>query len=141
MSVNKVILVGNLGQDPELKYTQSGTARTRLRIATNERWTDKSGQRQEHTEWHTVVLWGKQAEFAGEYLSKGRLVYLEGSLRTRKWQDRDGQDRWTTEVRGDKISALGGRGEPGGGPPSGPPGDEAEPQVADGPPPDDDIPF
>jgi single-strand DNA-binding protein len=141
MSVNKVILVGNLGQDPEMKYTQSGTARTRLRIATNERWTDKSGQRQEHTEWHTVVLWGKQAEFAGEYLSKGRLVYLEGSLRTRKWQDREGQDRWTTEVRGDRIAALGGRGDQGGGPPSGPPEDEAEPRVADGPPPDDDIPF
>jgi len=142
MSVNKVILVGNLGADPEVKYTQSGQAMARLRLATNERWTDKGGQKQERTEWHTVVLWGKQAEFAGQYLSKGRLVFVEGSIQTRTWKDKSGQDRTSFEIRGIRIAPLGGRGEQAAAPPSAP-SEEEEPQVAEGGAalPEDDIPF
>ena len=139
MSVNKVILVGNLGADPEVRYTSGGTAVANLRMATNERWTDKSGQKQERTEWHRVVVWGRQAEVAGEYMRKGQLVYVEGSLQTRQWEDRDGNTRYTTEIRAQLTRMLGGRGaqadqeapgmdqEPDFGP---------EPQVSE-----DDIPF
>ena len=113
-SVNKVILVGNLGRDAELRYTPSGTAVANLRIATTETWTDRnSGQRQERTEWHTVDVWAKQAETLHEYLRKGRQIYVEGSLRTRQWDDRDGNKRYSTDVRADRVVLLG-RGDGGG---------------------------
>ncbi len=108
MSVNKVILVGNLGQTPELKYTPSGQAVCNLSIATNEAWTGKDGQKQEKTEWHRLVLFGKLAELAGQYLQKGRQVYIEGKLQTRSWQDKDGQTKYTTEVVGQTMQFLGG---------------------------------
>lgn len=114
-SVNKVILVGNLGRDAELRYTPSGAAVAHLRIATTETWTDRnSGQRQEHTEWHSIDLWGKQAETIHEYLRKGRQIYVEGSLRTRQWDDREGNKRYSTDVRASRVVLLGGRGEGGG---------------------------
>jgi single-strand DNA-binding protein len=109
-SVNKVILIGNLGADPETRYTASNDAVTNIRIATSETWKDKNGEKQERTEWHTVVFFGKLAEIAGEYLKKGRQVYVEGSLRTRKWQDKSGQDRYTTEVVATDMRMLGSRG-------------------------------
>jgi single-strand DNA-binding protein len=108
--VNKVILVGNLGANPELRYTQGQQAVANLRIATTERWTDKSGQKQEATEWHRVVVWGKQAEIVGQYLTKGRSVYIEGRIRTRQWQDQAGQKRYTTEIVAQNVQMLGGRG-------------------------------
>jgi single-strand DNA-binding protein len=108
--VNKVILVGNLGANPELRYTQGQQAVANLRIATTERWTDKSGQKQEATEWHRVVVWGKQAEIVGQYLTKGRQVYIEGRIRTRQWQDQAGQKRYTTEIVAQNVQMLGGRG-------------------------------
>lgn len=105
--VNKVILVGSLGQDPEVKYTPSGTAITNISVATSESWTDKqSGQKQEKTEWHRVVFFNRLAEIAGEYLRKGTKVYIEGSLRTRKWQDQQGQDRYTTEIVASEMQML-----------------------------------
>ena len=106
-SVNKVILIGNLGRDPEVKYTQTGTAVANLNVATNEVWTDKAGQKQERTEWHRVVVWGKQAQIVGEHLAKGKQVYVEGSLQTRSWDDRDGNKRYTTEVRAVRVLMLG----------------------------------
>jgi single-strand DNA-binding protein len=106
-SVNKVILIGNLGRDPEIKYTQSGTAVANLSLATNEVWTDKAGQKQERTEWHRVVVWGKQAQVLAEHLSKGKQVYVEGSLQTRSWDDRDGNKRNTTEIRAARVLMLG----------------------------------
>jgi single-strand DNA-binding protein len=109
-SINKVILIGNLGRDPEVRYTQNGNAVANINLATNEVWNDKSGQRQERTEWHRVVVWGKQAEIAKEYLSKGRQIYVEGSLQTRQWEDKDGQKRYTPEVRCQRFVMLGGRG-------------------------------
>jgi len=109
--VNKVILLGNLGANPEMRFTQGGQAVANLRIATTERWTDKSGQKQEATEWHRVVVWGKQAEIVGQYLTKGRQVFIEGSIRTRQWQDQQGQKRYTTEIVARNVQMLGGRGE------------------------------
>jgi len=115
-SVNKVILVGNLGRDAELRYTPGGAAVATLNMATTEVWNDKaSGQKQEKTEWHRVVLWGKSAESLQEYLTKGKQIYVEGRLQTRKWQDKDGNDKYTTEVRGDRVVLLGGGGGGGGG--------------------------
>ncbi|MGQ9686246.1 MAG: single-stranded DNA-binding protein [Thiobacillaceae bacterium] len=108
-SVNKVILIGNLGRDPEVRYMPSGDAIANLSVATTETWKDKTGEKQEATEWHRVVFFGKQAEICGQYLKKGSQIYVEGSLRTRKWQDKDGQDRYTTEIRGDRMQMLGGR--------------------------------
>jgi len=108
-SVNKVILVGNLGRDPETRYTTGGDAVTNIRVATTDTWKDKNGEKQERTEWHTVVFFGRQAEIAGEYLKKGRQVYIEGRLQTRKWQDKDGQDRYTTEIVADRMQMLGSR--------------------------------
>lgn len=109
--INKVILVGNLGADPEVRYTQSGSPVANLRIATSERWKDKqSGEPQERTEWHRVVLFGKLGEIAEQYLKKGSQVYIEGRLQTRKWQGQDGQDRYSTEVVGNDMQMLGGRG-------------------------------
>jgi single-strand DNA-binding protein len=108
-SVNKVILIGNLGRDPETRYTTGGDAVTNLRIATTETWKDKSGEKQEKTEWHTVVLFGRQAEIAGEYLKKGRPVYIEGRLQTRKYTDKEGVEKYSTEIVGDRMQLLGGR--------------------------------
>jgi len=114
-SVNKVILIGNLGRDPETRYTTGGDAVTNLRIATTETWKDKSGEKQEKTEWHTVVLFGRQAEIAGEYLKKGRPVYIEGRLQTRKWTDKEGVEKYSTEVVGDRMQLLGSKDGGGGG--------------------------
>ncbi|HTV86076.1 MAG TPA: single-stranded DNA-binding protein [Dyella sp.] len=113
--INKVILVGNLGADPEVRYTGGGTAIASLRIATSEQWTDKqSGQKQERTEWHRVKLFGRLAEIAGEYLKKGRQVYVEGSLRTDKYTDKDGVERYSTDIIANELQMLGGGGEGGG---------------------------
>jgi single-strand DNA-binding protein len=118
--INKVILVGNLGGDPETRYTASGAAITNITLATSESWRDKqTGENQERTEWHRVVFFNRLAEIAGEYLRKGRQVYVEGSLRTRKWQDQSGQDRWTTEIVANEMQMLGGRGDDAGSRPSG----------------------
>lgn len=108
-SVNKVILVGNLGADPEMRYLPSGEAVANIRLATTDTWKDKDGNKQEATEWHRVSFFGRQAEVCGQYLKKGSQIYVEGSIRTRKWQDKEGQDRYSTEVRGDRMQMLGGR--------------------------------
>jgi single-strand DNA-binding protein len=110
--VNKVILVGNLGANPEMRFTQGGQSVANLRLATTERWTDKNGQKQEATEWHRVVVWGKQAEIVGQYLTKGRQVYIEGRIRTRQWQDQAGQKRYTTEIVAQNVQMLGKRRQP-----------------------------
>lgn len=113
--VNKVILVGNLGKDPDMKYTASGAAIANITIATSESWNDKqTGEKQEKTEWHRVVFFRRLAEIAGEYLRKGSQVYIEGKLQTRKWQDQNGQDRYTTEIVANEMQMLGGRGGEGG---------------------------
>jgi len=141
-SVNKVILLGHLGADPELRYTQSGTAVANIRLATNESFVDKAtGERTERTDWHRVVAWGKLAEIVGQYLTKGRQIYVEGQLQTRQWQDKEGNTRYTTEVRASDLVMLGGRGgspEEGGGP-----SDEGQYASVggDSPPSDDDLPF
>jgi len=109
-SVNKVILVGNLGRDPEMRYMPSGDALASFSIATTDNWKDKNGQKQERTEWHRISMFGKLAEIAGEYLKKGSSVYIEGRLQTRKWQDKEGNERQTTEVVADRMQMLGGRG-------------------------------
>ncbi len=114
-SVNKVILIGNLGRDPETRYMPDGGAVTNVSIATTETWKDKSGEKQEKTEWHRVAFFGKLAEIAGEYLKKGSQVYVEGRLQTRKWQDKDGQDKYTTEIIADRMQMLGSRQGMGGG--------------------------
>ena len=115
-SVNKVILVGNLGRDPETRYAPSGDAICNITVATTDSWRDKAtGEKKEQTEWHRVVFYGKLAEIAGQYLKKGRPVYIEGSLRTRKWQDKDGVERYTTEIRADEMQMLGSREGMGGG--------------------------
>jgi single-strand DNA-binding protein len=113
-SVNKVILVGNLGRDAELRYTPGGAAVATLNMATTEIWNDKAGQRQEKTEWHRVVLWGKTAESLSEYLTKGKQIYVEGRLQTRQWDDKEGVKRYTTEIRGDRVVLLSGGGGSGG---------------------------
>ncbi len=111
-SVNKAILIGNLGRDAELKYTTSGTAVATLSVATTESWKDKnSGERQEKTEWHRVVVWGKTAENLASYLVKGKQVYIEGRIQTREWEDQDGQKRYTTEIRSDRLTLLGSKGD------------------------------
>lgn len=158
-SVNKVILVGNLGADPELKYTPSNRPVANLNLATNEVFKDKAGQRQERTEWHRIVVWGEQAEHCQKYLKKGRSVYIEGRLQTRSWDDKtSGQKRYTTEIVADRVTFLGGAGEEGGGggkregggAAKGGWGDEspsAPPEAGEGPAPgpgsanDDDVPF
>lgn len=108
--VNKVILIGNLGRDPEVRYTQGGSAVATLNIATSDSWTDKSGQKQERTDWHRVVVWQRLAEIAKEYLSKGQRVYIEGRIQTRSWDDREGNKRYTTEIVANQMLMLGGRG-------------------------------
>ncbi|MDH3350290.1 MAG: single-stranded DNA-binding protein [Gammaproteobacteria bacterium] len=142
--INKVIIVGNLGSDPETRYRPSGSAVTNLTVATNESWKDKqTGEQKDRTEWHKVAMFNRLAEVAAEYLRKGSQVYIEGKLRTRKWQDKNGQDRWTTEIIADEMQMLGGRGGGGSaamgssqdsGPSSPPP--QAGPDDFD-----DDIPF
>lgn len=140
--VNKVILVGNLGRDPEIRYTKDGTAVANLNLATSDSWNDANGQRQERTEWHRVVAWGKLAEISKEYLSKGRQIYIEGRLQTRSWDDKSGTKRYTTEVKADQMVMLGTRGDGGGrdaGPsPGGPPQEfSREPFEAS----EEDVPF
>ena len=108
-SVNKVIIIGNLGRDPETRYMPDGGAITNISVATTDKWKDKNGEMQEKTEWHRVAFFGKLAEIAGEYLKKGRQVYVEGRLQTRKWQDKEGQDRYTTEIVADRMQMLGNR--------------------------------
>lgn len=108
-SVNKVILIGNLGNDPDMRYLPSGDAVANFSIATTEKYKDKSGEMQEVTEWHRISFFGKTAEICGQYLKKGSAVYVEGSIRTRKWQDKEGNDRYTTEIRGDRMQMLGSR--------------------------------
>ncbi len=140
--VNKVIVVGNLGQDPETRYMPSGSAVTNMRIATNESWKDKqTGEQKDRTEWHNVAMFGRLAEIAAEYLRKGSQVYIEGKLRTRKWQDKDGNDRYTTEIIADEMQMLGSRS--GGGAPamSDSPPVSAPPPQPSGNDFDDDIPF
>ena len=114
-SVNKVILLGNLGRDPETRYTTGGDAVCNLSIATSEQWKDKNGEKQERTEWHRVVLFGRQAEIAGEYLKKGRSVYIEGRLQTRKYTDKDGVEKYSTEIVADRMQLIGGGRDSGGG--------------------------
>jgi len=115
-SVNKVILIGNLGKDPEVKYTPQGTAVAKFSLATNERYKDKEGNWQDRTEWHNITCWARLAEIAGEYLKKGRTVYIEGSLRTDSWEDKQtGQKKYMTNVVANDLVLLGGRGESGGG--------------------------
>ena len=150
-SVNKVILVGNLGRDPEVRYTQSGQAVANFTLATTERFSNRDGDRQERTEWHRIVAWGRTAELCAQYLAKGRSVYIEGRLQTREWEDKEGQKRRTTEITAQTVQFLGGRGGSGGGGggggggPSGPPSggfDEGGSGGGSGsPPPQDDIPF
>lgn len=113
-SVNKVFLIGNLGRDAEQRHTTNGTAVSTLNLATTDTWTDKSGQRQERTEWHRVVVWDRQSESLQPYLTKGKQICVEGRLQTREWNDRDGNKRYTTEIRADRITLLGGRGGGGG---------------------------
>jgi len=136
-SVNRVILVGNLGRDPELRYTKDGQGVANFTLATNERWRDKQGGTQERTEWHRIVVWGKQAENCAQYLQKGRSVYVEGRLQTRDWEDKEGNKRQSTEVVAQTVQFLGGRGE-------GAPRGAAEPPPQSGPGPaqdGEDIPF
>ena len=138
-SVNKVILLGNLGRDPEVRFTQGGTPVANFTMATTDRWSDPSGEKKEKTEWHRVVVWGKQAEIAGEYLRKGRPVFIEGSLQTREWTDREGNKRYTTEVRAQRLQLLG-RPDDRGASAGGPPAEEAPPEAPGGFA-EDDIPF
>lgn len=148
--VNKVILVGNLGNDPDMKYTASGSAVAKISVATKDSWKDKqTGENQERTEWHRVVAFGRLAEIMGEYLRKGSQVYIEGRLQTNKWQDQNGQDRYTTEIVASDMQMLGGRGGEGGAPQGGGSGFRNNPQAqqTQAPPKpdndfaDDDIPF
>jgi single-strand DNA-binding protein len=150
-SVNKLILVGNLGRDPELRYTQSGQAVANFTLATTERFSNRDGDRQERTEWHRIVAWGRTAELCAQYLSKGRSVYIEGRLQTREWEDKEGQKRRTTEITAQTVQFLGGAGGGGGGRGgSGSGGASSGGGFDDGPsgdgpsgdgPPQDDIPF
>ncbi len=128
--INKVILIGHLGADPEIRYTQGGAPVANLRLATSESWKNKNGQKEERTEWHRVVAWSKLAELAGQYLQKGRQIYVEGRLQTRSWDDKDGNKRYSTEIVATNIQFLGGR----------PEGKEAPKDFpADLPPPPDDL--
>ena len=156
-SVYKVMVLGNLGQDPELRNTANGMAVATLRVASTDTWSDANGQRQERTEWHTIVVWGRSAENCKQYLAKGRSVFVEGRLQTRKWQDKEGHDRYSTEIVADRVQFVGGSGGAGGGAGGGGGGGGRE-RGGDsgsgqsdgsgdmgggygGPPPEDDIPF
>lgn len=133
--VNKVILLGRLGADPDMRYTPSGQGVCELRLATNESWTDKNGQRQERTEWHRIVIWGKRAEICSKYLSKGREVYIEGRIQTRNYDDKDGNKRYITEIIASDVQFIGGGGRDGGA------GGAARGGRDDGPPPPSDGDF
>jgi len=140
-SVNKVILIGNLGKDPELRYTPGGQAVASFPLATSEKWRDKEGVMQDNTEWHNIVVWGRQAETAKEYLAKGRQVYIEGRIQTRSWDDKEGNKRYTTEVVAQRVQFLGSRGQGGsggGGGGSEMPSDSPQPDLTEE---DDDLPF
>lgn len=142
--LNKVMLIGNLGADPETRYTQDGTCVTNIRLATTERFKNREGERQERTEWHRVVLWGKLGEIANQYLAKGRQVYIEGKIETRKWTDKEGNDRYSTEIRANQMQMLGGRGESAAAPQQAAAPDTdpfADSPDFGEPPVDDDIPF
>lgn len=140
--VNKVFLIGNLGRDPEVRYTTGGTPVANVTLATTERWNDPAGERKERTEWHRLVIWAKQAEIAGEYLRKGRQIFVEGSLQTREWTDREGNKRYTTEIRVQRFQMLG---RPGDAPAAGPsaPAEHEDSAVAESENSyaEDDIPF
>jgi single-strand DNA-binding protein len=143
-SVNKVILVGNLGRDAEVRFTPGGQSVATLNLATTEQWNDKEGQRQEKTEWHRIVLWGKQAESLQQYLVKGKQIYVEGRLQTRQWDDKEGVKRYTTEIKADRITLLGSGGGGGGGMRSGmdrESGGQSTPMNEPADVPEDDIPF
>jgi len=144
-SVNKVILIGNLGRDPEVSYTPSGTAVANFSLATTENWTNKDGEKQSRTEWHRVVAWGRLGETCGEYLSKGSQVYIEGSIQTNEWEDQEGNKRKTTEIRAWRMQMLGSRAqaEPLSNENSGPEPQTASsgPETASSGPTEDDIPF
>ncbi len=153
--VNKAILVGNLGRDPELRTTPNGQSVVNFTLATSETWTDKSGERVERTEWHRIVVWGRTAEMCAQYLSKGRTVYIEGRIQTREWEDKDGNKRYTTEINANTVNFIGprtsggggGGGDSGGGPSGGssdagdPHGSKDGPSGDAGPAVDDNIPF
>lgn len=143
-SVNKVIIIGNLGQDPQVRFTPAGMAVANFNVATNERWTTKEGEKQERTEWHRVVLWGKNAENAGKYLEKGRPVYIEGRLQTRSWDDKEGVTRYVTEIVGQVVQFLGSANGTGGKRPDKQPGyvpGGAEDESVGAPIDSEDIPF
>ena len=140
--INKAILIGNLGRDPELRYTQNGQAVVNFTLATSEAWTDKaSGQKQERTEWHRIVAWGRTGELCAQYLSKGRSVYIEGRIQTREWEDKEGQKRWTTEVNAQTVQFLGGPRSAGTEDSSANANEATAPSAPSAPSPDDDIPF
>ena len=140
--INKVIIVGNLGQDPDTRYMPSGSAVTNFTVATNESWKDKqTGEQKDRTEWHKVATFNRLAEISAEYLRKGSQVYIEGKLRTRKWQDKSGNDRYTTEIVADEMQMLGGRGGGGSAPMGRDPGPTSAPPQPSGDDFDDDIPF
>jgi single-strand DNA-binding protein len=144
VGVNKVILVGNLGADPEVRYSSTGTAVANFRIATSENWTNKEGGKETRTDWHRVVAFGKLGEICAEYLSKGKQVYVEGKLRTRSWEDKEGNKRWITEVVASNMVMLGQAPEGGGGPSAREPMKGTGGELPEGPPEpahDDDIPF
>jgi single-strand DNA-binding protein len=149
--LNKVLLMGNLGRDPEVRFTAGGTAVANFSIATNESWKDKNGQQQEKTEWHRIVVWGKLAELCGEYLKKGRQAFIEGRLQTREWTDKEGKKNYSTEIVANNVQFIGGRPDGAGAAAQGnnstpaqpgnygpPPGDDQAPPPGGGP---DDIPF
>jgi single-strand DNA-binding protein len=149
-SVNKVILIGNVGRDPETRYMPSGDAMVNLSLATTDQWKDKNGEKQEKTEWHRIVIFGKTAEIAGQYLRKGSQIYIEGRLQTRKWTDKEGQERYTTEIVADRMQMLGSRGGGGDAPMDREPTSNAAPEPRAAAPRksgtgfddiDDDIPF
>jgi single-strand DNA-binding protein len=146
--VNKAIILGNLGKDPEVRFTPGGQAVANFTIATNESWKDKNGQQQERTEWHRIVVWGKLAELCGEYLKKGRQAYVEGRIQTREWQDKEGKKNYTTEIVANQVQFLGSRDGAGGGRVqtngqefAPPPGDDMGPPPSGGGGADEDIPF
>ncbi len=141
--VNKATIIGNVGNDPEMKYTASGQAVANFSIATNESWTGKDGQKNERTEWHRIVAWGRLAEICGQYLSKGKPVYVEGSIRTRSWEDRDGNTKYTTEIHAKELQFLGGGQESSGveKPPQESESGRPPIEVPDDKSMDDDIPF
>ena len=141
MSVNKAILIGNLGKDPEARYTTNGRAVVKFPIATSEVWTDAEGNRQERTEWHNIIVWGKQGETCAQYLAKGRQVFIEGSIRNRSYDDKNGNKRYITEIVAQRVRFLGGGGGTRVAPEAEGQGAQTSPVVGDAAPADDDIPF